>query len=80
MQQPDGERRRSRGHKQGLSLEVLRAVTDPDVETLAHRPTTAQPGSLERILAYARRIHCSLPIFHPDDAARPDDRSESGQG
>ena len=66
-------------HNAGLFLEILRAVTAPDVETLAHRPTTAQPGSLERILAYARRIHCSLPIFNPDDVNRPDNRSEDGR-
>ena len=86
MQQPAGDRRKPRGakaarreHNQGLSLEVLRAVTDPDVEILAHRPTTAEPGSVERILAYARRIHCGLPIFNPGDAPRPGDRPENGQ-
>ena len=51
-----------------IEEEVARMTVDGTVETLAHRPTTAQPGSLERLKAYAARIACGEPIFHPLDA------------
>lgn len=35
------------------------------------KPTTAAPGSEERIRAYARRVAAGLPVHHPHDLRSP---------
>lgn len=52
---------------QQLDEAVAEMLSGRSVEVLAHRPTTAQPGSLDRMLVYAARVACNVPIFHPRD-------------
>lgn len=66
---PHGRNHVNRSYYARLQLEVVRLATLPpgEVEVLAHRPTTAETGSLERLRAYAARILCKEPLFQPGD-------------